>query len=154
MAIRRIDDPELLKPQLFRKIDPGFPARVKPGDVVVAGENFASGKPHLLGFIAMASLKLGLVCVSMPYKAMRGAISKGVPVLTGLSKDWVFASGDAVSVDFVTGKITNITRDETHRLEPIDPNLGAIVAAGGSRGLLARWLQDHPEMSVAPEPLA
>ena len=89
MAIRRIDDPAQLCPELLRLIDPAFPERVRPGDIVVAGANFGCGKPHFQGFIAMAALGVSVVCASMPYKTLRGAISKGVPVLTG----WPIAGG-------------------------------------------------------------
>ena len=78
-------------PHLFEPIDPGFAARVQRGDLVVAGADFGCGKPHIQGFIAMAALGMGVLCGSMPYKAMRGAISKGLPVLTGCGEpgDWV-----------------------------------------------------------------
>ncbi|MDX3906576.1 MAG: hypothetical protein QHC78_12890 [Pigmentiphaga sp.] len=147
MAIRRIDDPALLCPELLKLVDPGFPARVQPGDIVIAGADFGCGKPHFQGFIAMASLGLAVVCVSMPYKALRGAISKGVPVLTGLPADpGAFATGDRIEVDFSSGTVANL--DTGHRVEvpPLSPLLADVVTQGGTRGMLAAWLDAHPGM--------
>lgn len=154
-AIGRITDPAELIPHLFEPIDPGFAARVAPGDLVVAGSDFGCGKPHIQGFIAMAALGMGVICGSMPYKAMRGAISKGLPVLTGGGDPsaWV-ASGDEIEVNFATGEARNLTRQVLGhpiaiRLPPMAPVLQAIIAQGGADGQLAAWLADHPDQSAS-----
>ena len=82
-AIERVTDPQALIPHLFETIDPGFRERVEPGDFVVAGSDFACGKPHVQGFIALAALRMSVLCASMPYKAMRRSASEGLPVLVG-----------------------------------------------------------------------
>ncbi len=144
-AIGRITDPAELIPHLFEPIDPGFAARVQRGDLVVAGADFGCGKPHIQGFIAMAALGMGVLCGSMPYKAMRGAISKGLPVLTGCMPpgDWV-ANGEEIEVDFGTGEARNLTRGTLVRLPPMAPVLQPIIAQGGADGQLAAWLAEHP----------
>lgn len=164
MAIRRIDDPAQLCPELLRLIDPVFPERVRPGDIVVAGANFGCGKPHFQGFIAMAALGISVVCASMPYKTLRGAISKGVPVLTG----WPIAgwpgqdrpgqdrpgaaagvrTGDVLEVDFAAGTVGGPDLDSPIQLPPLSPLLVDIVRSGGMRGMLAAWLRDHPDMAA------
>ena len=149
MAIRRIDDPALLVPELFRQIDPGFQERVQPGDIIVAGRNFCCGKPHLQGFIAMASLGLSVICASMPYKAMRGAISKGVPVMTGVDiQHSGFCTGDDVEIDYTNGTVRNLSRPGSANGAPLSDTLIGIVAEGGTRGLLKTWLRDHPVMAT------
>jgi 3-isopropylmalate/(R)-2-methylmalate dehydratase small subunit len=144
-AIGRITDPAELIPHLFEPIDPGFAARVQRGDLVVAGADFGCGKPHIQGFIAMAALGMGVLCGSMPYKAMRGAISKGLPVLTGCGEpgDWV-ADGDEIEVNFATGEARNLTRGTTAQLPPMPEVLQPIIAQGGADGQLAAWLTGHP----------
>lgn len=149
MAIRRIDDPAVLIPELFRQIDAGFASRVQRGDLVIAGRDFCCGKPHLQGFIAMAALGLAVICTSMPYKAMRGAISKGVPVLTGLDDPaGGFSTDDEVEVDFAAGRIVNLSRGQHHVAQAMSPTLIGMVVEGGTRGMLAAWLRTHPEMST------
>lgn len=149
MAIRRIDDPAILVPELFRQIDPGFHDRVQPGDIIVAGRNFCCGKPHLQGFIAMASLGLSVICTSMPYKAMRGAVSKGVPVMTGVHMQaFAFRTGDDVDVDYMGGTVTNVSQTVSLTGEPLSATLIDIVAEGGTRGQLREWLRSHPVMAT------
>jgi 3-isopropylmalate/(R)-2-methylmalate dehydratase small subunit len=150
-AIGRITDPAELIPHLFEPIDPGFAARVQHGDLVVAGADFGCGKPHIQGFIAMAALGMGVLCGSMPYKAMRGAISKGLPVLTGCNHpgEWV-SNGDEVEVNFGTGEARNLTRGTVVHLPPMADVLQPIIAAGGADGQLATWLAEHPGQQ-APE---
>ncbi|WP_299455165.1 hypothetical protein [uncultured Pigmentiphaga sp.] len=153
MAIQRIDDPARLVPELFRMMDPDFPRRVQPGDIIIAGENFGCGKPHFQGFIAMAALGLSVVCASMPYKTLRGAISKGVPVLTGLPAPCeAFRTGDRVAVDFMRGAISNLENAQCLALPPLSPLLADTVRRGGTRGMLAAWLNEHPNMRVPRQP--
>ena len=149
-AIGRITDPAELIPHLFEPIDPGFAARVQRGDLVIAGADFGCGKPHIQGFIAMAALGMGVLCESMPYKAMRGAISKGLPVLTGCGdpSHWV-GNGDEVEIDFSTGEASNISRGTTVRFPAMAPVLQPIIAQGGADGQLAAWLAKHPDQRVA-----
>ena len=149
-AIGRITDPEQLIPHLFEGIDPAFAARVRPGDFVIAGRDFGCGKPHIQGFIAMAALQMGVLCTSMPYKAMRGAISKGLPVLTGCEGATEFArNGDDIEVNFATGQAINHTQG-THQIFAAMPSvLQDIIAHGGAQGQLAAWLIAHPEQRAA-----
>ncbi len=148
LAIRRINDPELLKPHLFSQVDPLFIGRVQPGDIVVGGRNFCMGKPHLQAFIALASLDLSVLCESMPYVSLRGAISKGVPVLSGVENTVQnFSTGDELDVDFVTGQIVNVTRGTHFTAPALAPDLMDIVINGGTRGMLTSWLSAHPELA-------
>ncbi len=149
MAIRRIEDPAQLTPELFKMLDPEFPHRVRAGDIVIAGHNFGCGKPHFQGFIAMAAMNLSVLCTSMPYKSIRGAISKGVPVMTGVSNDnGQFATGDEIEVNFSTGEITNMTRGTRQSATLMSSDLVSIIQQGGTQGVLAAWLAQHPEMAL------
>ena len=148
-AIERINDPDVLVPHLFEQIDPAFPKRVKTGDLVLAGTNFGCGKPHIQGFLAMAALRMGIVCASIPHKALRRAVAAGLPVLAGLDdRETLARTGDEIEADYVTGVVRNRTRATEVRLQPMAPILREIVAAGGADGALAAWLADHPEQQL------
>jgi 3-isopropylmalate/(R)-2-methylmalate dehydratase small subunit len=148
-AIDRITDPVVLIPHLFEGIDPSFASRVKPGDFVVAGRDFCCGKPHFQGFIAMAALSLGVLCSSMPRTSLRGAISNGLPVLTGWSPGVLpISDGDEIEVDLETGMIHNITEKTSASVDPMPFILQDIIRHGGVGGQLKVWLDQHPELKL------
>ncbi len=150
-AIQRVNDPKDLIPHLFEVIDPEFVRRVKPGDFVVAGQDFACGKTHMQGFIAMNALGMSVLCESMPYKPMRRAAGEGLPILTGCRGATEFAkTGDEIEVDFTTGAARNLTQGTQTQFPPMPPILRDLAVNGGMRGVLAQWLREHPEQAVEP----
>jgi 3-isopropylmalate/(R)-2-methylmalate dehydratase small subunit len=152
MAIQRVTDPQKLIPRLFEKVAPGFAARARPGDLVIAGSQFGFGKPHVQGFIALQALGTGVVCVSMPFKNLRRAVAKGLPVIVGAPPAADVASdGDELEIDFATGLCINHTRNTRLALPPMPPILLDIVRQGGMDGLMKSWLQAHPEQRATDE---
>lgn len=147
---QRVTDPALLTPHLFETVDAGFAARVRPGDIVFAGRAFACGKPRLQGFIAMGALELSVVCGSMPYKMLRRAVARAIPVMVGTRDHIAVATGDEVEVDFSAGTIRNITRNVVSVAPPMPGELSEIVAGGGMQAALLAWLAEHPEQAAAP----
>jgi 3-isopropylmalate/(R)-2-methylmalate dehydratase small subunit len=148
-AIERVTDPKLLIPHLFEQIDPGFAARVKPGDIVVAGKDFGCGKAHIQGFIAMLALDMSVLCQSMPHKSLRRAVAVGLPVLSGCTGCTDFVrSGDELEVDFASGAARNLSSGAMMQFAPMPPILRDIVAEGGSAGSLRAWLSAHPEQAA------
>lgn len=133
-------DAEKLVPHLFEEVVPEFHTRTSPGDFIIAGRRFAYGKSHAQGFIAMAALKLRLLCESMPYKSYRGVISRGIVTnrrcegITELVND-----GDIVEMDYATGEFLNVTTGATAKYPPIEPALLEIMMLGGTGPMLARW---------------
>jgi 3-isopropylmalate/(R)-2-methylmalate dehydratase small subunit len=148
-AAERVTDPRELARHLFESIDPGFAQRVRRGDIVLAGRNFACGKPRLQGFIAMAALDLAVVCQSMPYRMLRRAVARGIPVVVGAPGPGDIAvTGDEIEVDFATGEIRNLARDTRTAVPAMPPVLRDIVAGGGMQAMLSAWLASHPEQAV------
>jgi 3-isopropylmalate/(R)-2-methylmalate dehydratase small subunit len=148
-AAERVTDPRELARHLFESIDPGFAQRVRRGDIVLAGRNFACGKPRLQGFIAMAALDLAVVCTSMPYRMMRRAVARGIPVAVGGPEPRAIAvTGDEIEIDFAAGLIRNLTRDTRTRIPAMPTILRDIVAAGGMQAVLSDWLARHPEQAA------
>lgn len=149
LAAARVTNARELVPQLFSALDPEFPGRVAHGDLVFAGRNFACGKPRLQGFIAMAALGLGVVCESMPYRMLRRAVARGIPVLvTGAPLGDFVRPGEEVEVDFATGAMHNLTRGERTHVSAMAPILREIVDRGGMTAMLREWLARHPEQAV------
>ena len=144
LAIGRVMEPERLIPRLFEDVRPGFSEIARPGDVVVAGQRFACGKAHVQGFIALQALGIAVICESMPFNSFRAAVSRGLVFMTdceGVSG--MFEDGDDVAADFATGIVTNVSRNEQREYRPLDESLRAIVASGGSTGMLSRWWREN-----------
>jgi 3-isopropylmalate/(R)-2-methylmalate dehydratase small subunit len=131
-ALSREMNPMVLRDHLMSEIDPDFPKKVKPGDLIVGGRRFGQGNPHIQGFLGMRGHGLGLLAESIPRGSFRNAINAGIPFLVpcpNVTK--LCGTGDELEVDFSTGQMRNHTRGETHQFQPIEPELRAIIARGG-----------------------
>ena len=138
-AIKRELDPEVLKPHLMSGLDPDFPKKVRPGDIIVGGRRFAQGNPHIQGLLGVSAHGLGLVVESMQRGSLRNAINAGVPFLTncaGVTRH--VETGDELEVNFETASFHNVTRGARLQFEPLDAQLRSIIALGGWRPHLER----------------
>jgi 3-isopropylmalate/(R)-2-methylmalate dehydratase small subunit len=147
-AAQRVTEPRELVPHLFATLDPQFATRVRPGDIVLAGRNFACGKPRLQGFIALGALDLAIICTSMPFKMLRRSVARAIPVVVGAPEPHeIAATGDELEIDFETGALWNVTRDSRSTVPAMPGVLRDIVASGGMQALLRDWLARHPEQA-------
>lgn len=133
-ALTRETRLEVLKDHVMAGIDPEFPNKASPGDIIVAGKRFAQGNPHIQGLLGIAGLKLGLVVESIPRGSFRNAINAGVAVLpqcAGVTAE--VDDGDDLEVDFERGLFRNLTRGCERRYGPLAAPLLRTIAAGGWR---------------------
>ena len=124
-ALKRELDPKVLAPHLMTGLDPEFPKKVQPGDIIVAGRRFAQGNPHIQGLIGIRAHQLGLVVESMQRGSFRNAINAGVPFLTncaGVTR--AVETGDTIEVDFEHGRFVNHTSGKRLQFAPLDRQLG------------------------------
>lgn len=113
-------------------IDKTFVQRVKPGDIMVGGKNFGCGSSREHAPIAIKAS--GISCVIAATFARifyRNAINIGLAIIECPEASERIQEGDEVSVDFDTGVITNLTRNETYLGEPFPPFIQGIIASGG-----------------------
>jgi 3-isopropylmalate dehydratase small subunit len=125
-------DPAALAPHCFEDLDPTLAARIRPGDILVAGENFGQGSSREHAPIALKGL--GIACViARSYARIfyRNAFNIGLPLLECQDLDMVTQSGDRLTVDHASGQITNETRGTTHTAAPLPPFMRRLVEAGG-----------------------
>ena len=150
-AIARELDPAVLRDWLMTGIDPDFPRKVAPGDIIVAGKRFGQGNPHIQGFLGIVGHRLGLVVESIPRGSFRNAINAGLPFLSGCTDvTGDVETGDELVVDFRTGAFDNLTRNVSRRFRPLDARLQAIVEAGGWRPNLERRLAQMRDRGSVP----
>lgn len=115
---------------------PGWAGQVRPGDVVVAGENFGTGSSRP----AAEVLKdLGIACVlaeTINGLFFRNCVNYALPALEARGLIGAVAEGEEVEVDFENGLIRNRSRGTELRGEPWPPMLLDILFAGGLIPLL------------------
>jgi len=113
-------------------IDKSFISRVKQGDIMVAGVNFGCGSSREHAPIAIKTS--GISCViakSFARIFYRNSINIGLAILECEKASENIAEGDEVDIDFDTGIITNITKNETYQAQPFPDFIKDMIAKGG-----------------------
>ena len=113
-------------------IDTEFIHKVKDGDIMVGGWNFGCGSSREHAPIAIK--ESGISCVIAKTFARifyRNAINIGLAILECEQASDKIQDGDEVAIDFDTGIITNVTRNETYQALPFPDFIKEIIAKGG-----------------------
>lgn len=127
-------DPDLLAPHCMEDIDETFASSVKPGDIIVAGNNFGCGSSREHAPIAIKAA--GASCViagSFARIFFRNAINIGLPILEcpEAAVPGAIAKGDIIEVDLSTGRIEDKTNGKVFTAQPIPEFLQRLFAVGG-----------------------
>lgn len=125
-------DAKELASHCMEDIDAEFAGRVNEGDIMVAGLNFGCGSSREHAPLAIKTA--GISCVIAKTFARifyRNSINIGLPILECVAASEAIEAGDEVEVDFGTGVITNITKNETYQAEPFPEFIQDIITAGG-----------------------
>lgn len=113
-------------------IDIDFVKNVKKGDIMVASYNFGCGSSREHAPIAIK--ESGISCVIAKTFARifyRNAINIGLPILECEEASDKIDAGDEVAIDFDTGVITNLTKNETYQAQPFPEFIKQIIQDGG-----------------------
>lgn len=113
-------------------LDPEFVRRVRPGDLVVGGEDFGCGSSREHAPLAIRGT--GVVCViaaSFARIFFRNAINVGLSVLVCPEAAKQARSGDELVVDLAAGRVENTTQNRSYQADPFPEFLLEIIAAGG-----------------------
>ncbi len=112
-------------------VDPGFAARVRSGDMIVAGDNFGSGSSRELAPLALKHLGLGAVIAkSFARIFYRNAINLGLPVVE-CDDAGKIKPGDVLLLDFTAGAIRNETQNTTYSCSKLPAHILELVQKGG-----------------------
>ena len=125
-------DPAELARHCMEDIDAEFAARVRPGDIIVAEENFGCGSSREHAPVAIKAA--GVSCViakSFARIFYRNAINTGLPILECPQAVDAIRAGDVVGVDTDAGLVRDVTTGEGFRARPLPPFIEEIVEAGG-----------------------
>ncbi len=125
-------DPGELAKHCMEDADPGFPAKVRPGDIIVAGKNFGCGSSREHAPISIKAA--GVSCVIAGTFARifyRNAFNIGLPIFESPEAAAEVNEGEELTVDADTGVITNLTTGKKYTATPVPPFMQQIIAAGG-----------------------
>ena len=125
-------DHKELASHCMEDIDADFTKKVNAGDIMVGGANFGCGSSREHAPIAIKNS--GISCVIAKTFArifFRNAINIGLAILECPEASEKIESGDEVAVNFDTGIITNVTKNETYQAEPFPEFIKDIIRADG-----------------------
>ncbi len=118
-------------------IHKGFAAGCRPGDVIVAGNNFGCGSSREQ---APGNLKrLGIGCVvaeSFGRIFFRNCLAIALPVMACKGVSDLFQEGDQLELDFVHARVKNLATGKELRGPILPDDLIRIVEKGGILPLL------------------
>lgn len=125
------DASELAK-YCMEDIDSDFVKSVKAGDIIVASKNFGCGSSREHAPIAIKGSGISCVIASSFARIFyRNAINTGLPILECGPGAEAAEKGDLLEIDFGTGIITNITKNEKYQSLAFPDFIQKIISAGG-----------------------
>jgi 3-isopropylmalate dehydratase small subunit len=132
-------DPQGLAAHCMEDADPTFMKKMKPGDIVVGGENFGCGSSREHAPIAIKAA--GIACVvakSFARIFYRNSFNMGLPIFE--SRDlWDLAeNGAVIEVDADGGLIRIAGAADPLHIQPVPPFMQELIADGGLMNHIAK----------------
>lgn len=125
-------EPSELAKHCLEDLDVEFVNNVKPGDIIVAEENFGCGSSREHAPIAIKAAGVdAVVAKSFARIFYRNSINTGLAILECPEAVDAIKNGDVVSVDTETGTITDETTGESFTAQPFPPFIADIIEQGG-----------------------
>ncbi len=138
----RTNLPELAK-HVLEDADPEFPKKVRPGDIIVAGNNFGLGssREHAPRIIKIAGVSC-VIAKSFARIFYRNAFNIGLPLLTADTDK--IDEGDELEIDLEKGIIKDLTKGITLESTPIPPFMMRLLEDGG----IVEHIKKHGDFKV------
>ena len=113
-------------------VDTEFPRKVSPGDIIVAGENFGCGSSREHAPLSIKGCGIFLVIASSFARIfLRNSINVGLPIVISEDISRETEEGDELEVDLGKGRVRNLTKDTTFKIDPFPQFLHQIISSGG-----------------------
>jgi 3-isopropylmalate dehydratase small subunit len=127
-----VSDQDLLAKNCFVDLRPDFSNTARPGDVIVAGNNFGCGSSREHAPLAIKAAGVSVVIAkSFARIFYRNAFNIGLPILESEEAFKKFEEGSRVQVDLEKGEIRGGDKGAKVTAKPIPPFMREIVDAGG-----------------------
>lgn len=130
-------DHKELAAHCMEDIDSDFVKKVENGDIIVANRNFGCGSSREHAPISIKASGVSCVIASTFARIFyRNAINIGLPILECEEAVKSIEVGDKLEVDFSTGKIKNLTKNETYKGEAFPEFMQKIIDNDGLAGYI------------------
>lgn len=125
-------DPAELASHCLEDLDTEFIKKVKPGDILVAEDNFGCGSSREHAPISIKAAGVSCVIANTFARIFyRNSINTGLPILESPEAVAGISDGDIVSVDLKSGKIVNETTGKEFQAKPFPEFMQKLIEAGG-----------------------
>ena len=121
-------------------IDPEFHKKISKGDIIVAGGNFGSGSSRELALLALKMAGIsGVVAKYFARIFYRNCVALGFPIIECEEAFDRVEEGNELELDFSTGVIKNLTKNEEYAGTKYPEEFLEIFEAGG----IIPWIKKH-----------
>jgi 3-isopropylmalate/(R)-2-methylmalate dehydratase small subunit len=122
---------------VLESVNPDFPRKVRPGDILVAGRNFGCSSGRALAAKALQATGVGAVVSELFARTFyRNGYEIGLPLLEAAGVQELVHDGDTLRVDVRAGLLTNLTSGKGLQGRIPSPFLLQMIEAGGLIPLL------------------
>lgn len=130
-------DHKELAAHCMEDIDLDFVKKVQPGDIIVANKNFGCGSSREHAPIAIKESGISCVIASTFARIFyRNAINIGLPIVECEAAVKAIEAGDQLEVDFSTGVIKNVSKNESYQGEAFPEFMQKIIDNNGLIGYI------------------
>ncbi len=124
------DEKELAN-HAMEDIDTNFVDKVKPGDIIVAGNDFGCGSSREHAVLAVRGAGIqAVIAKSLARIFFRNSINNGFLAIQADLADEV-EEGDILEINVSSGTITNLTQNRKYSFNPLPQFLMEIINSGG-----------------------
>lgn len=130
-------DPKELAVHCMEDIDKEFVNQVKSGDIIVANKNFGCGSSREHAPLAIKTAGVSCVIASTFARIFyRNSINIGLPILECDEAVKSIDAGDDLEVDFSTGLIKNLTKNQEYQGDAFPEFMQNIIDNDGLIGYI------------------
>ncbi|MFH0960275.1 MAG: 3-isopropylmalate dehydratase small subunit [Pseudomonadota bacterium] len=127
-----ITEPLKLAEHVMEDADAHFPAKVAPGDIIVAGKNFGCGSSREHAPVAIKSARIScVIAASFARIFFRNAFNMGLLIFESPEASVSIKEGNMVEIDPDNGLIKNLSSGDEFKVASIPTFMKQLVEDGG-----------------------